>query len=132
MCATAANLVERVLPEVPLRQLVLTVPFSSRKRRGYDGPLLGALVRKFTDAVPAFYRDRVKETVGVAGETTMPIPASGRGCAARSTWARATGFRSTSDRKVALEKAVVALLLSDELTACRPLQSLTSQRETSV
>ncbi len=34
LAATAANLVECVLPTVALRQWVLTVPFAWRKRRG--------------------------------------------------------------------------------------------------
>jgi hypothetical protein len=42
MAATAANLVECVLPTVALRQWVLTVPFPWRKRLAYDGALLGA------------------------------------------------------------------------------------------
>ena len=33
MCATAANLTEQVLPEVALRQWVLTVPFPWRRLR---------------------------------------------------------------------------------------------------
>jgi hypothetical protein len=46
MCATAANLVERVLPlETDLRQWVLTFPFAWRRRLAQDGELLGALPR---------------------------------------------------------------------------------------
>jgi hypothetical protein len=37
MCATAANLIEHVLPEVALRQWVLTFPFAWRKRLAMDG-----------------------------------------------------------------------------------------------
>jgi hypothetical protein len=36
MSATAAHLIEDVLPAVDLRQWVLTVPFAWRKRLGYD------------------------------------------------------------------------------------------------
>ena len=39
MCATAANLMERVLPEVDVRQWVLTFPFAWRKRLAMDGTL---------------------------------------------------------------------------------------------
>jgi hypothetical protein len=56
-------------PAVPLRQWVLTVPFAWRKRLGYDGALLGALVRKFADAVLAFYRRRLGEEHGVSGQS---------------------------------------------------------------
>ncbi len=58
MCATAANLVEHVLPEVPLRQWVLTFPFSWRRRLAHNGELLGALTRLFVETVLAFYAER--------------------------------------------------------------------------
>lgn len=41
MSATAANLIEHVLPEVALRRWVLTFPFAWRKRHAQDGALLG-------------------------------------------------------------------------------------------
>jgi hypothetical protein len=59
MCATAADLVEHVLPEAPLRQWVLTFPFAWRKRLGYDAPLLGALTRAFVQTVLGFYKERL-------------------------------------------------------------------------
>jgi transposase len=49
MCATAANLVEHVLPEVSLRQWVLTSPFPWRRRLAHDGAVLSALSRLFVD-----------------------------------------------------------------------------------
>jgi len=55
--------------EVALRQWVLTVPFAWRSRLGFDGQLLGAVVRKFADAVRAFYRRRLGEEVGVRGQS---------------------------------------------------------------
>ena len=59
MSATAAHLIEDVLSvSVPLRQWVLTVPFTWRKRLGYDGPLLSALTRLFIKTVLDFYRER--------------------------------------------------------------------------
>jgi hypothetical protein len=45
MAATTANLVECVLPEVPLRQWVFTFPFPWPKRLAYDGALLGVVTR---------------------------------------------------------------------------------------
>jgi hypothetical protein len=46
MNATAANLIERVLPpESGPRQWVLTFPFSWRRRLAQDGALLGRLTR---------------------------------------------------------------------------------------
>jgi len=58
MCATAANLVERVLPEVALRQWVLTFPFAWRPKLARDGALLSALTRIFVETVLAFYAAR--------------------------------------------------------------------------
>ena len=59
MCATAANLIESVLPKaVPLRQWVLTFPFGWRKRLAQDGRLFGELTRLFVETVSAFYAKR--------------------------------------------------------------------------
>jgi Putative transposase len=58
MCATAANLMERVLPETNLRQWVLTFPFSWRRRLAQDGALLGRLARIFEKTVHRFYAER--------------------------------------------------------------------------
>ena len=69
MSATAANLVDHVMPKVALRQWVLTVPFAWRSRLGFDGALLGTVVRKFADAVLAFYRRRLGEANGVKGQS---------------------------------------------------------------
>jgi hypothetical protein len=58
MCATAANLIEDVLPEVSLRQWVLTFPFPWRRRLAQDGALFGALTRIFVESVERFYEER--------------------------------------------------------------------------
>ncbi len=65
MSATAANLVEHVMPRAPLRQWVLTMPFGWRARLGYDGKLLAALLRIFTRTVLAFYKERSGGESGV-------------------------------------------------------------------
>ena len=65
MSATAANLVEHVMPRAPLRQWVLTMPFAWRARLGYDGKLLSALLRIFTRTVLAFYKERCGGESGV-------------------------------------------------------------------
>jgi len=55
MSATAANLIERVLPpSTPLRQM-LTFPFPWRPRLAQDAELLGRLTQIFVDTVQAFY-----------------------------------------------------------------------------
>ena len=76
MCATAANLIERVLPESGLRQWVLTFPFSWRRRLAQDGALLGRLTRIFVETVHRFYAARAAQEGGAA-----PRPA-------RSPWCR--------------------------------------------
>jgi hypothetical protein len=59
MSATAANLIERVLPpQSGLRQWVLTFPFPWRRRLAQDGALLGKLTRIFVETVHAFYAAR--------------------------------------------------------------------------
>ena len=69
MSATTANLVDSLMPKVAVRQWVLAVPFAWRGRLEFDGVLLGAVVRKFADAVLAFYRRRVAEEHGVVGQS---------------------------------------------------------------
>jgi hypothetical protein len=50
----AANLVDQVLPEdVPIRQWVLTLPHPLRFALAFNGKLLGAVLRIFTDTVAA-------------------------------------------------------------------------------
>jgi hypothetical protein len=65
MAETAANLVDNVIPHVPVRQWVLSLPFSLRYRLAYDRgsvtPVLGAFLR----AVFASLRRRAREQHGV-------------------------------------------------------------------
>ena len=58
MADTAAHLVDRVLPEVPVRQWVLSLPFALRYRLAYDSCLLGEVLRIFVRAVFASIRRR--------------------------------------------------------------------------
>jgi hypothetical protein len=62
MCQTATNLIEHVLPPVPLRQWVLTLPFELRGRLGFDGKLLGTVARLFVDSVLGWYRRRLRSS----------------------------------------------------------------------
>ena len=74
MSATAANLVERVLPETGLRQWVLTFPFPWRRRLSQDGALLGTLTRIFVETVHAFYSERAARE-GALGAKTGAVTA---------------------------------------------------------
>ncbi len=58
MCATSANLIDRVLPEVALRQWVLTFPLAWRRRLARDGALFADLTRLVVETVHAFYAQR--------------------------------------------------------------------------
>jgi hypothetical protein len=66
MNAGALTLVDYVLPEVPIRQFVLTVPFPLRFPLAFDGKLLGQVLRIFTDTVAANYRKHLADR-GIPG-----------------------------------------------------------------
>jgi hypothetical protein len=51
MAGTAAHLVDRVLPEVPIRQWVLSLPYTLRFRLAYDANLVSAVLHIFVNAV---------------------------------------------------------------------------------
>ncbi|MDB2576775.1 transposase zinc-binding domain-containing protein [Planctomycetota bacterium] len=61
MAEVAANLVERVLPPVPVRQWVLSVPWALRLRMACDLRLCRAVARAFLRAVSASYRRSAKK-----------------------------------------------------------------------
>ena len=70
MSATAANLIERVLPpSTALRQWVLTFPFSWRPRLAQDGELLGRLTQIFVDTVQASYVRRAAQAGAMGAKT---------------------------------------------------------------
>jgi len=66
MADTAAHLVDRVIPHVPVRQWVLTVPFALRYRMAFDAELTGAVLREFVRAVRMSLRRRARRR-GVRG-----------------------------------------------------------------
>jgi hypothetical protein len=64
MAQTAFNLLDHVLPRVPLRQWVLTLPHPLRQRIAYDRELLGSVGRIFVSSVLGFYRRRLSDAGG--------------------------------------------------------------------
>ena len=60
MADTAAWLVDRVIPEVPVRQWVLTLPFPLRFRMAYDAAFTSEMLRIFLRAVFASLRRRAR------------------------------------------------------------------------
>jgi len=65
MADTAAHLVDRVLPEVPVRQWVLSLPFALRYRLAYDAALTTAVLRVFVRTVFTSLRRRARKRWGV-------------------------------------------------------------------
>jgi len=58
MCQGTLNLLAHVLPAVPLRQWVLTLPFELRAALAYERNLMGAVARIFADSVMGWRRAR--------------------------------------------------------------------------
>ena len=61
MTARAAHLVDEVIPHVPTRQWVLSLPFQLRFRLAFDHDLTRAVLLIFTREVFAFYRERARQ-----------------------------------------------------------------------
>jgi hypothetical protein len=64
MVESAAHLVDRVLPEVPIRQWVLTLPYPLRYRCAYDARLTSEVLRAFVRALFAELRRRARQHWG--------------------------------------------------------------------
>ena len=69
MSEGALNLTDHVLPDVPLRQFVLTMPFPLRFPLAFDGKLLGQVLRIFTDTIASWYQRRHVDRGLPAGES---------------------------------------------------------------
>ena len=65
MAETAAHLVDRVIPEVPVRQWVLTLPYPLRYRCAWDARLTSEVLRAFLRALFADQRRRARLQHGV-------------------------------------------------------------------
>jgi len=65
MADTAAHLADRVLPEVPIRQWVLTLPYPLRYRCAYDAKLTSAVLRAFVRALFSELRRRSRQHWGI-------------------------------------------------------------------
>ncbi|MBC8254802.1 MAG: transposase [Ardenticatenia bacterium] len=60
MVDTAARLTDELLPAVPVRQWVLSLPLEIRYRLAYDGPLIGAFLAVFLRTVQTWYRQQAR------------------------------------------------------------------------
>jgi hypothetical protein len=65
MSDIAAHLVDAVLPEVPIRQWVCTLPWRLRCAMGYDRKLCSDVLGAFTDALKRSLRRRAKREFGL-------------------------------------------------------------------
>jgi hypothetical protein len=68
MANTAAAIVDRVLPDVPVRQYVLSLPYELRRLAAFKADVLTALGRIFVEAIFASYRARAKRGGVVDGQ----------------------------------------------------------------
>jgi len=62
---TAVHLVDCVLPEVPIRQWVCSMPFSIRYLIGYDKKLCADILSAFASELMHFYKMRGKQALGL-------------------------------------------------------------------
>lgn len=65
MADTPAHLVDCILPEVPVRQWVLTLPYPLRYRCAWNARLTSEVLRRFLRAVFADQRRRAKRDLGI-------------------------------------------------------------------
>ena len=72
MAETAAHLVDHVLPDVPYRQWVLSLPHRVRFLCAYDHELCAGVRRIFVHAVSGHYQRRAKQ-LGVVVPRTGAI-----------------------------------------------------------
>ena len=69
MCSSAAHLVDRVLPNVPVRQWVLSLPFELRRFAAFRAEVLTAIARIFYETVSSDYQRRM----GLRGAATGAV-----------------------------------------------------------
>jgi len=65
MADTAAHLVDRVFPTVPIRQWVLSLPFALRYRLAYDSSLVRDVLRIFVQTIFSSLRRRARQYRGI-------------------------------------------------------------------
>src|SRR5216117_3379968 len=61
MADTAAHLVDRVFPHVPVRQWVLSMPYALRYRLAYDAEMVTAVLDVFIKAVFGDLKGRARD-----------------------------------------------------------------------
>ena len=84
MTERAAHLVDAVLPWVPVRQWVLTVPYRLRYQMAWNHGLSRAVLRAYTRALGDVYARGARER-GITGGRTGMVTALQRACGALNT-----------------------------------------------
>ncbi len=74
MCDFAAQLVVRVMPHVPVRQWVLTVPHGLRAKLAYDPGLTTMVLRQFIAAVFFHYPTETAPPISFESRSRSPSP----------------------------------------------------------
>ena len=72
MCNTAAHITDRVLPAVPLRQWVLSLPFELRRLCAFRSDAAAAIGRIFVEAITGELRREVGEDEAEHGAIVFP------------------------------------------------------------
>jgi hypothetical protein len=88
MANTAAHLVDRVVPDVPVRQFVLSLPFELRALAAFKPDVLRAMASLFVDAIFGLYRARARRGglrggVRLRGDEPVEVLAVGLPCVLR-------------------------------------------------
>jgi hypothetical protein len=78
MSDTAAHLVGRVIPHVPVRQWVLSLPYALRYRLAYNVGTVTAVLGVFVRAV--FGDSRVRPTEDLLSDIKRMRPGPGKSC----------------------------------------------------
>ena len=68
MANTAAHLVDRILPDVPVRKYVLSLPFELRALAAFKPEVLRAMARLFVESIFGLYRTRARRDGLMGGE----------------------------------------------------------------
>jgi hypothetical protein len=71
MCNTAAHLVDRVIPDVPVRQWVLSVPFNLRFVLAGRAEVSTPLTRIFMEETLRFYREPTLSSFAYLGGVAL-------------------------------------------------------------
>ena len=98
MADTAAHLVDRVLPEVPIRQWVLTLPYPLRYRCAWNARLTSEVLRRFLGAVFADQRRRAKRDLGIRDGLCGAVTLAPRYSGPRSLLTSASSLSGGTDQ----------------------------------